>query len=112
MLKISGNRIELTKGDSAYITVNITYADGSPYTMQASDKLKFTVKKDLDSEVLMAVESATNTIHVAHSDSKNLIPGLCYGDIQLKSGEDIYTLFGVVNEDIPNVVVYPEVTED
>lgn len=112
MLKISGNELCITKGDSAFITVNIEYADGQPYEMKSGDKLKLSAKNDINGSVLMAVESSTNTIHILPSDTKNLVPGKGFFDIQLKSGSEVYTLVGVTNENVPNLTVYPEVTED
>lgn len=112
MLKLYGNCMELTKGDSAFIHVDINYADGSPYQMQSGDKLIMSAKNNIYQPVAMSVESNTDTIHILPSDSKKLEAGRGFFDIQLKAGDEVYTLVGVVDENVPNLTVYPEVTED
>ena len=46
MLKISGTKISLTKGDSAYITINICKEDGSPYILQEGDEVSIQVRHE------------------------------------------------------------------
>lgn len=110
MLSLVGNELKITRGDSAYITVNIEYADGTPYVMQAGDTLKLSAKHNLNGSVDMEVASSNSTLHITPELSRGLVVGKGFFDIQLTTSEDIFTLVGVVDQDIPNMVVYPEVT--
>lgn len=112
MLKISGNQIGLTRGDSAYIGVNIVELDGTEYEMKSGDKLTFSARKEIGESVLMSVESTSKTIHILPSDSRKLIVGKGFFDVQLTSGEDIFTIVGPESPSLPNLTVYPEVTTE
>lgn len=112
MLKIIKNEIGLTRGDSAYIGVNIVELDGTPYEMKSGDKLTFSARKEIGEGVLMSVESTTKTIHILPSDSRKLVVGKGFFDVQLTSGEDIFTIIGPESSSLPNLTVYPEVTTE
>lgn len=45
MLKIEDNNIYLTRGDSAKFLLDITDADGLPYTLKSTDELIFSVRR-------------------------------------------------------------------
>lgn len=47
MLRTIGNEIRLTRGDTCRLAVEITFDDGSPYTLKNGDVLTFTLKKQL-----------------------------------------------------------------
>ena len=46
MLYIQGTDIHLTRADTAIIDVTITNSDGTPYEVQAGDKVIFRLRKD------------------------------------------------------------------
>ena len=46
MLKISGTKISLTRGDSAYITLTINDQNGDPYTLEDGDVVKCQVRTE------------------------------------------------------------------
>lgn len=46
MLKIDGNNIHLTRGDSATLSLEVTDQEGNPYEPQESDEFIFTVKNN------------------------------------------------------------------
>ena len=55
MLKVIGKKIFITRGDTAYITVNVYAPDGSEYVLQEGDKLWFAVKrKTTDKDYLIS----------------------------------------------------------
>lgn len=55
MLKVIGKKIFITRGDTAYITVNVYAPDGSEYALQEGDKLWFAVKrKTTDKDYLIS----------------------------------------------------------
>lgn len=110
MFEISKNELSITKGDSAYIDVEITDKSGNPYSMKATDSLKMSVAAAIGTTPIMYVESNTSTLHITHDQSALLPVGKCFFDVQLKIGDDVYTLAGPVDEYIPNMTVYPEVT--
>lgn len=45
MLKIDGYSIELTRGDTMLLTINLTDDSGNPVTLSESDELWFRLKK-------------------------------------------------------------------
>ena len=95
MLNISGNNIKLTRGDTAYLSVPITMANGEPYEMQSTDTLTLSVKKWLtDTEYKFQKTSiGTNTFHIEPSDTKNLEFRKYVYDIQLQTAEgDVFTV--------------------
>ena len=51
MLEITNGVIKFTKGDSVAFAVELKNADGTEYTMQTGDKLKFTIKKNVEKAI-------------------------------------------------------------
>lgn len=45
MLQIKENNIRLTRGDSAFIQLNLYYPDGNPVELEGNFKARFTVRK-------------------------------------------------------------------
>lgn len=107
MFEIIDDKIRITKGDSAKLTVTL-----DNYTMASGDTLTMSVRQKPTSAVLMAVTSSTNVITLTPTDTKKLIVGQCCYDIELKTaGGDVYTVVGVRDGVyIANMTVYPEIT--
>ncbi len=84
MLSISGNNISITRGDSGYITINLTKSDGTEYTMTEADQLVLSVKKSNSPMILVRCEGdvASNTIRIPSNDTKMNVGEYLY-DIQL-----------------------------
>lgn len=113
MLNISKNTMGITRGDSAYIHVSILQTDGTPYEMQSGDTLTLTAKKDLTGAAMMSVTSSTPTVHIQPAQSRRLEVGRGFFDLQLATAAgEVYTIIGPENPDIPNLTVYPEVTQE
>lgn len=92
MFKVNGTNISLTRGDSATLHVDLTQG-GAPYEPQEGDVLTLTVKKDAkDAEALLTITADSEcTFHFAPSDTDGLAFGGYKYDIQLTTGEEVYT---------------------
>ena len=90
MLKISGKTITLTRGDSANISLTLTYNNGDFYEPVDGDQIRFAVKKDFNDLVppLLVINIPTNTLllHISPEQSKQLAYGQYKYDIQLTTG--------------------------
>ena len=98
MLKISGTKISLTRGDSAYITINICQEDGSPYMLNEGDEIHIQVRhKPNDGELLFEalieeIREDSFVWHIRPEDTKDAEIKVYYWDAQIKTIEgDIYT---------------------
>jgi len=96
MLEIQDGVILLTRGDSADIAVEITNsATGEDYTMSETDKLIFTVRKYPYKEAAVLIEktlTGSNIFHLKPADTAALKYGTYKYDVELRSGDDVYTV--------------------
>lgn len=96
MLHVSENgEIELTRGDSAYLTVNVTKDDGEAYEFQNGDYLTLTLKKTVkdDTALLTKTIMGTDTFHIKPKDTAELNFGKYKYDVQLTTkDEDVFTV--------------------
>ena len=112
MLRIHDNIVEFTRGDTVNLTVNMRHNDGYPYRMQLGDTLTLTIRKSLDSPVALQVVSDSETIVLTAEQTKQLEPGVCCYDIELKTPSGcVYTVVGVTDTLRQNMRIWPEVTE-
>lgn len=113
MLDIKNNVIHITKGDTAVFAVSLNDADGSEYYMVAGDRLIFSARKRIGGDVLVSAESGTNEITLTEESSKRLEVGGCFYDVELRTAAGgVYTVTGPTGSTTPNLIVYPEVTEN
>jgi hypothetical protein len=107
MLKIQSNGdIELTRGDTARLTVSVTDGQKQPYTVQADDVLILTVKKEYaDAEPLIEKKiTGETTFHIKPEDTAGLAFATYKYDVQIKTADgDNYTViddkkFKIANE--------------
>lgn len=89
-IKDKENEIHLTRGDSANFTVNLFNKDGSVYTMGANDTLTFSMRND--QIVVLSKESSSNQIAIEPNDTKKLACQPYRYEIELHSGNNIYTV--------------------
>lgn len=100
MLKLGANNtIQLTRGDTAYLSVNITNdIDASTYEMQDGDTVTLTVKKttkDADFTFQKVVRGATS-IKIEPADTENVPVGKYKYDVQLNTANgDVFTVIPV-----------------
>lgn len=87
--------IQLTRSDTARLTVDITDDEGKQYIIQSSDVLSLTVKKDYSDSIplIRKVVTGGNLFHIEPSDTKSLSFGKYKYDVQLETIDgDVYTV--------------------
>lgn len=89
------NDMKLTRGDSAYFDIDLKDENDTEYTMQSGDLLTFTIKNSAYTKVpVVSLTSSTPTFRISPSDTKHLRYGEYAYDIQLSTGNDIFTVVG------------------
>lgn len=86
MQKISGTKILLTRGDTFKATVTMYKTDGTEYTPQEGDSIRFAMKKSFsDSTVLLEKEIPNDSqmLWLEPEDTKELAFGSYVYDIQI-----------------------------
>ena len=86
MQKTVNNRITLTRGDTYKATVGIKNPDGSVYTPEVGDTVRFAMKKNWeDPEPLVEIQIPTDTLllHIQPSATKDLDYGEYGYDIEI-----------------------------
>lgn len=86
MFSISNNDISLTRGDTLFLTVNLTNSEGEPYVPQQGDTLRFAMKKKIASEqpiILKEIPINTMTFEFKPEDTKELSYGSYVYDIEV-----------------------------
>ena len=96
MLKIEGTKIELTRGDTLYLTVRLKNADGTDYEPAQGDKVWFRMKKhasDTESVIYKEFDLDNMTIKIDPQDTEDLTVGYNYPyNIRaLRDNEDVAT---------------------
>ena len=95
MFKINNktNKITLTKGDNAELTVKIIDSNGNARGIYDDDVVVMTVRKHVNSDVAITKTAVKNTISFIPDDTKSLEAGQYRYDIQLTTfGGNIYTI--------------------
>ena len=100
MLKVSSNgKISLTRGDTAWLTVDLEVDLGDdktePYDLKADDVVTLTVKADYEDEEALIEKKVTgsNEFHIKPADTKNLAFGEYKYDVQVTTPDgDNYTV--------------------
>ena len=87
--------VRLTRGDSAILTVDLTYKDtGTPYEIGEHDTVTMTVKKSAKNPdfVMQKKVVGSTSIYIQPSDTKGLAFGKYKYDVELTTaGGDVYT---------------------
>lgn len=91
----SNNDIHLTQGDSAYLTVEITNDDGTPYNIKEGDTLTMTVKATNGTKIFSKTVQAYESIIIEPQDTADAGPGRYKYDIQLNTENQVYTIIPV-----------------
>jgi len=108
----SSGVIKITRGDSAYFTINLTDADGNPYVLDSDEKVRVQVRSkynDDENEGFLfegeVVDNGDGTItwHIRPEDTATADPSLSYYyDVQYEGNGDIFTFisskFKITNE--------------
>lgn len=86
MLNISGSNIELTRGDTLRLTVEIKNSNGTTYTPAQGDVVRFAAKRhyyDTQTAIHKTIPNDTQLLHLVPSDTSNLPVGDYVYDIEL-----------------------------
>lgn len=86
MQKITGKRIVLTRGDTLKATVTMLKPDGTEYTPESGDSIRFAMKKSFSDETVLVEKSIPNDtllLKLDPEDTKNLDFGSYVYDVQL-----------------------------
>lgn len=118
MLKVEDNFIYLTKGDTAYLTVELEDND----EFQVGDSVAFNVKATLKNSIEYVIHKETTIqeksnileIKIEPEDTAEMKYGLYFYDVQLtRANGDIFTIITPdENEPKPNFKLLKEVTID
>lgn len=95
MLIVKNNKVSLTRGDTARLTVPITDDSGQPYTVQEDDVVTLTVKKNYEDTEPAIEKKVTGSadFHIKPEDTKGLAFGDYKYDVQLTTADgDNYTV--------------------
>lgn len=95
MLKITEDKIYLTRGDTADIIVKIYDQDKEEYHLQEGDVLVFTMKSNCETtDAIITRDCSTDSIiHLFPDDTNGLAYGTYYFDVQLTTAfEQVYTV--------------------
>ena len=81
MLMMKDNEIFMSKGDDVAFSISLTGVDGKPYTLQAGDKIIFSVSCGLKIET-----GYGGSINIASADTASIAPGDYKYDITYYNG--------------------------
>ena len=96
MLTIKQNNdIHLTQADSAFLNVEITNDDGTPYNIKEGDTLTMTVKATNGTKIFSKTVQAYESISIQPQDTINVGCGRYKYDIQLNTENQVYTIIPV-----------------
>lgn len=90
MYTAEGSHIEMTRGDTAILTVSI-----DDYTPEDGDTLRFAIKrKYTDSEPIFIkqIDTDSMTFRIEHADTEGLSFGDYVFDVELTRGIDVQTV--------------------
>lgn len=108
MLKVSGTKITINRGDTAFLTVNVRDKEGQPYELQENDSLWFAVKRKITDEdyAIAPKKLSGNVIEILREDTIYLDFATYVYDVQLVNGKG-YTSTIIQPSDF---IVAPSVT--
>ena len=108
MLKVKGNNIKLTRGDTAYLTVPITdTVSGETYEIDNSDVLTFSVRKNVNAKeyLFQKVVQGSNVFKILPTDTSDLRYGTYIYDVQLDMANgDRFTIIEPSNFEVTSEV--------
>lgn len=101
MLKVSGNRIELTRGDTMMLEVTLQDESGESYTPTESDKVFFRLKRNAtakDMFIEKEIPVDTMILQLNAADTRGLKFGTYVYEIELVTSND-YHFTAIANEE-------------
>lgn len=98
MITMEDGVISLTRGDTAYLSLNLTNDEGEPYEFKDGDKVTLTVKQDYeDTEnyLFQKIVEGGDTIVIEPSDTKPYEYGRYVYDVQVNTAVgEVFTVIG------------------
>lgn len=121
MLKVAKTTISLTRGDSAYLALNIVNKeDRSPYVLHDGDSIqaqirtepnvgKLLVDASLENGKIYIDDNGTLTWHIAPEDTRDLAIGKYSYDVQITTAAgDIFTFITASDFNVTDEVTWHE----
>ncbi len=100
-------KIILTRGDTASMLISVKTLDGSDYPLAAGDIITLTMRKAPNTEIAMQkVADENHYITIAPEDTSSLDTGLYIYDVQLRQGDNIYTIVPLSFFELRSEVTY------
>lgn len=96
MIKIIGNTIEMTRGDTFIATVGITDSSGEAYTPAEGDAIRFALKKDYKGKnplITKTIPNGSLVLQLNPADTKALCFGNYVYDIELTHENGVVDTF-------------------
>lgn len=93
MIKITNNKIHLTRGDTASIDVVLYDNNGDEYTPEEGDTIKFRLKQDPYAETILlekTVDTESMILLIEESETAELSFGTYYYEIELITSNDYH----------------------
>lgn len=107
VIEQKNKKIILTRGDTASMLIQIIDSEGKAYEIQDTDVITFTMRKTPKSEIaVQKVADSNHYILIAPDDTSSLNTGLYVYDVQLRSGDNIYTIVPMSYFELRNEVTY------
>lgn len=98
MITMEDGVISLTRGDTAYLSLNLTNNDGEPYEFKNGDTVTLSVKKDyedVENYLFQKVVAAGDTIVIEPQDTKPYEYGRYVYDVQVNTAVgEVFTVLG------------------
>lgn len=97
MISIDNTTITMTRGDTLNVQLTLSYDDGSEYTPQSGDKIRFALKKHYsDAECIIKKDIPTTSLmlRLESEETKQLEqPGRYIYDVQLTTADGTVDTF-------------------
>lgn len=107
VIEQKNKKIILTRGDTASMLIQIVDLDGKKYEIEENDVITMTLRKTPNSQVAMQkVADENHYIVIAPEDTSSLNTGLYVYDVQLRSGDNIYTIVPMSYFELRSEVTY------
>lgn len=110
MFKLTGSKIQITRGDTAHLTVQATRGkEKEPYEIGLEDKLTLTVRKSAKSSdiLLQKMAAGVDTFYFEPEDTSGMKFGLYVYDIQLNTSDGgVHTIVAPAKFEVLEEVTY------
>ena len=107
VIEQKSKKIILTRGDTASMLIEVQDINGNKYEFEDGDIITFTMRKTPKSEIaLQVVADENHYIVFAPENTSDLNTGTYVYDVQLRSGDNIYTIVPMSFFELRSEVTY------